>query len=54
MEEFDRVYAHALDLGLKNIFVQFPDKTDAGSKRRSPFLPDFQKVEPFTLDGSGY
>jgi putative pyruvate formate lyase activating enzyme len=54
MEEFDSVYAHALDLGLKNLFVQFPDKTDAGSKRRSPFLPDFLKSEPFTLDGSGY
>ena len=46
-EEFDRVYAHALDLGLRNLFVQFPDKTDAGSKRHPPFLPDFQKAEPF-------
>jgi putative pyruvate formate lyase activating enzyme len=46
-EEFDRVYAHALDLGLRNLFVQFPDKTETGSKRYSPFLPDFHRAEPF-------
>jgi putative pyruvate formate lyase activating enzyme len=43
-EEFDKVYQHALDLGLKNMFVQFPvDYPD----NNPPFLPDFQEVEPF-------
>lgn len=44
LEEFDRVYQHALDLGLKNLFVQFPvDYPD----NNPPFLPDFQEDEPF-------
>ena len=44
-EEFDAVYAHALDLGFRNLFVQFPEP-QTGS-RPSPFLPDFRKAQPF-------
>jgi len=48
-DEFDRVYAHAMELGFENLFVQFPE---IGSNRQSshfpsPFLPDFQQAEPF-------
>ena len=46
-EEFERVYAHALDLGLKNLFVQFPDETNIEEKMRAPFVPDFRRAEPF-------
>lgn len=46
--EFDAVYAHALDLGFKNMFVQFPDKYDA--ENQSGFLPDFNLVLPFKVD----
>lgn len=50
-EEFERVYAHALGLGLSNIFVQFPDETNIEDKMRSPFVPDFRKEEPFGAGG---
>jgi putative pyruvate formate lyase activating enzyme len=50
-EEFERVYAHALGLGLSNIFVQFPDETNIEDKMRSPFFPDFRKAEPFGAGG---
>ena len=50
-EEFDMVYAHALDLGLRNIFVQFPDETDIVHKMLTPFVPDFRKAEPFADRG---
>ena len=50
-EEFDRVYAHALDLGLRNIFVQFPDETDIVHKMLTPFVPDFREEEPFADRG---
>ena len=43
-EEFDTVYQHALDLGLKNMFVQFPVGPTHGNP---PFLPDFNEDEPF-------
>lgn len=42
-EEFHTVYQHALALGFKNMFVQFPDT--AASER--PFLPDFTRSHPF-------
>jgi putative pyruvate formate lyase activating enzyme len=44
-DEFNMVYQHSLDLGLKNMFVQFPvyyNQEDA-----PPFLPDFEEEEPF-------
>jgi len=50
-EEFDRVYAHALDLGLRNLFVQFPDEIGIGDKMRTPLVPDFRKAEPFADRG---
>jgi putative pyruvate formate lyase activating enzyme len=44
-EEFDTVYSHALDLGFRNMFVQFPDEYD---EETSPgFLPDFNLKSPF-------
>ena len=42
-EEFYSVYSHALELGFKNIFVQFPKDI----KRDKRFLPDFTKYQPF-------
>jgi putative pyruvate formate lyase activating enzyme len=53
-EEFDRVYSHALDLGFRNLFVQFPDSTGMKSETVSPFLPDFNMAEPFSPDSPGY
>jgi putative pyruvate formate lyase activating enzyme len=53
-EEFDRVYSHALDLGFRNLFVQFPDSTAMKSETVSPFLPDFNMAEPFSADRPGY
>jgi putative pyruvate formate lyase activating enzyme len=47
-EEFDRVYAHALDLGFENLFVQFPDEAGCPPPHVSSFLPDFRREEPFT------
>jgi putative pyruvate formate lyase activating enzyme len=44
VKEFDEVYQHAQELGLKNMFVQFPE--DHGQDRL-PFLPDFKEDEPF-------
>jgi len=46
-EEFDRVYQHALNLGLKNLFVQFPERAADQSQDNLRFLPDFQEEEPF-------
>ena len=40
-EEFQQVYAHALELGFDHLFVQYPEQRDAA------FLPDFQQEEPF-------
>ncbi len=44
-EEFDAVYSHALDLGFKSMFVQYPDEYDV--KARPNFLPDFNLESPF-------
>jgi putative pyruvate formate lyase activating enzyme len=43
-DEFDSVYQHAMDLGLKNMFVQFPADYPHDDP---PFLPDFKEDEPF-------
>jgi putative pyruvate formate lyase activating enzyme len=45
-EEFQAVYAHALDLGFHRLFVQFPDEKGPGTK--PPFLPDFRLSQPFS------
>jgi putative pyruvate formate lyase activating enzyme len=48
-EEFDSVYAHAMDLGFENLFVQFPENRSGSQRAHSPFLPDFQQADPFSL-----
>jgi putative pyruvate formate lyase activating enzyme len=45
-EEFNRVYSHALDLGFRNLFVQFPETS--GPESKPPFLPDFRLDKPFS------
>ncbi|MEE9610562.1 MAG: 4Fe-4S cluster-binding domain-containing protein [Desulfatiglandales bacterium] len=46
-DEFNKVYSHALDLGFRHLFVQFPDKTVLDRSNISAFLPDFRETEPF-------
>jgi len=47
-EEFNFVYAHARDLGFRNLFVQFPgSRSECRFSSPSPFLPDFRKAQPF-------
>lgn len=48
-EEFDKVYSHAMDLGFRHLFVQFPDNRPVSSQNHSPFLPDFRLKEPFSF-----
>jgi putative pyruvate formate lyase activating enzyme len=43
LEEFNAVHQFAMELGFKNMFVQYPE---AESSIR-PFLPDFDKEKPF-------
>ncbi len=47
LNEFEAVYSHALELGLKNMFVQFPAGFDNKSMEESEFLPDFNREAPF-------
>ena len=49
-QEFERVYAHVLDLGFENLFIQFPDNRPfvQGSAAIHPFLPDFRREKPFS------
>ena len=47
-EEFNRVYAHVLDLGFENLFVQFPDQSQIIKGSSDPFLPDFRLEKPFS------
>ena len=51
-EEFERVYAHVLDLGFENLFVQFPDQGPSIKGSFSPFLPDFRQEKPFPIHQS--
>jgi putative pyruvate formate lyase activating enzyme len=44
--EFDRVYAHVLELGFQNLFVQFPPE-GGGETEEAPFFPDFREERPF-------
>ncbi|WP_084516850.1 radical SAM protein [Desulfatiglans anilini] len=48
-DEFDRVFDHALALGFRNLFVQFPEEVPAGGEGFSwrPLVPDFTAEEPF-------
>jgi len=45
-EEFNQVYSHAMELGFRHLFVQFP-AIDAPD-RKPPFLPDFRLDKPFS------
>lgn len=45
--EFEAVLGHARDLGFENLFVQFPEKDPSQISVASPFLPDFERPEPF-------
>jgi putative pyruvate formate lyase activating enzyme len=47
-EEFERVYSHALDLGFEHLYVQFPDQNPPDRSHHPPFLPDFQREQPFS------
>ena len=51
-EEFDRVYLHAQDLGFEHLFVQFPEKSASQRRAPSPFLPDFERPDPFPATGA--
>jgi putative pyruvate formate lyase activating enzyme len=44
--EFEAVYHHAQELGFEHLFVQFPENP-AGPDGPSPFVPDFERAEPF-------
>jgi putative pyruvate formate lyase activating enzyme len=47
VEEFQAVYAHAIDLGFVHLFVQFPEERGSGIK--PSFLPDFRLTQPFSI-----
>jgi putative pyruvate formate lyase activating enzyme len=47
VNEFEAVYTHALELGFKNMFVQFPAGYDSNPEKQSDFLPDFNEESPF-------
>jgi putative pyruvate formate lyase activating enzyme len=49
-EEFQSVFNHALELGFRNLFVQYPEDLAGGSR---PFVPDFSKDRPFTGNVEG-
>ena len=46
-KEFDRVYSHAKELGFEHLFVQFLEKGANQHRAVSPFLPDFERPDPF-------
>jgi putative pyruvate formate lyase activating enzyme len=46
-DEYDRVYAHALDLGFQHLFVQIPEELPEAGPQSSPFVPDFRLERPF-------
>jgi hypothetical protein len=45
-DEFGQVHDHCLELGFKNLFVQYPESELSGSNPL--FLPDFSKPRPFS------
>jgi putative pyruvate formate lyase activating enzyme len=47
-EEFQEVYAHALDLGFEHMYAQFPEDDPTALSRPSLFLPDFRQAGPFS------
>lgn len=53
-DEFDRIYFHALDLGFKNMVVQFPGDARGDPEADTGFLPDFSLKKPFKGKGPIY
>lgn len=53
-EEFDMVYAHAMDLGFEHLFVQFLDEPLPDRSDHHPFLPDFFQKQPFKKQTPDY
>jgi len=51
-KEFHRVYSHAQELGFEHLFVQFPEKGTSQRRAVSPFLPDFERTDPFPAAGA--
>ena len=47
LNEFEAVYSHAVELGLKNMYVQFPAGFARKNLEESEFLPDFNRESPF-------
>lgn len=47
LNEFEAVYSHALELGFKNMYIQFSAGFDMKSMEESEFLPDFNQESPF-------
>ena len=47
VEEFERVYFHAMELGFEHLFVQFPEGEANRSTEKPQLLPDFLQPEPF-------
>jgi putative pyruvate formate lyase activating enzyme len=45
--EFQTVLDHTMDLGYRNLFVQYPDDTKGLPEKPRPFVPDFRKHRPF-------
>lgn len=45
--EFETVYSHTLELGFKNMFVQFPSGYESRDEEQAEFLPDFSQESPF-------
>jgi putative pyruvate formate lyase activating enzyme len=43
-DEFHKVIEHALQLGFRNLFVQYPEEMDPSDR---PFVPDFTRPRPF-------
>lgn len=48
-EEFERVYAHARDLGFEHLYIQFPRPASGDGSEGLPFLPDFRREKPFAF-----
>jgi putative pyruvate formate lyase activating enzyme len=48
-QEFEEVHNHAIQLGFRQMFVQFPEDYNGPSRVSSSFLPDFKKRKPFKV-----
>jgi putative pyruvate formate lyase activating enzyme len=48
-QEFGKVHDHAIKLGFKHMFVQFPEAYEGPEQDSAPFLPDFKNKKPFKV-----